>query len=79
MHLNLTYDLECKFPYCYDDGKYGLDSSKGLLDLIISDMNGQYNSNNQIDVISIIGDSVLHGLSAYKPTDNNWDQMKVVL
>ncbi len=77
VHLNLTYDYGCTFPFCYDRGMYGLDSPALLLDTILDDMNTQY---PYLDAILIQGDSILHGISvsASSPT-TNWPQQKQVL
>jgi len=31
IHLNLTWDESCGFPFCYSEGKYGLDSPPQLI------------------------------------------------
>ena len=38
IHMNLTYNEDCTFPYCYSDGKYGMDSPSTLVDFIIDDL-----------------------------------------
>jgi len=38
VHLNLTYDYGCSFPFCYDHGMYGLDPPSQLLDTLLDDM-----------------------------------------
>lgn len=79
IHLNLTYSEECKFPFCYTNGRYGLDSPGDLLDTMIEDLNGQYNSNDQIDVLVLSGDFVMHGMAAKTPGESDWDSMKEII
>lgn len=38
VHLNLTDTSDCRFPYCYDNGQYNLDSPSGLLDTMLEDL-----------------------------------------
>ena len=38
VHLNLTYDYGCSFPFCYDHGMYGLDSPSQLVETLLDDM-----------------------------------------
>ena len=38
IHLNLTYNLQCHFPLCYDLGRYDYDSPAALLDLMFDDL-----------------------------------------
>ena len=38
VHLNLTYDYGCSFPFCYDNGMYGLDPPSQLVDTLLDDM-----------------------------------------
>jgi hypothetical protein len=77
VHLNLTYDYGCSFPFCYDHGMYGLDPPSQLVDTLLDDMQRQY---PYLDAILIQGDSLIHGLSvgATSPT-NNWPQQKIIL
>ena len=44
VHLNLTYDYGCSFPFCYDNGMYGLDPPSQLLDTLLEDMQRQYSN-----------------------------------
>lgn len=75
MHLNLTLHDNCNFPYCYDDGKYGLDSASALVDTIFDDMYSQYDTDDSVNVIVLSGDFVMHGLAASQG-ETNWDAMK---
>jgi hypothetical protein len=42
VHLNLTYDYGCSFPFCYDNGMYGLDPPSQLVDTLLDDMQKQH-------------------------------------
>jgi hypothetical protein len=80
LHLNLTYDYTCGFPFCNDLGKYQLDSSLPLVETLLDDMKDQFDSGNEnIDAILVQGDSIVHGLTTYSTATNYWPQEKEVL
>lgn len=43
---------------------------------MLEDMDSYYNSNNEVDVVVMSGDFVVHGLASHDPTKTNWDTMK---
>jgi hypothetical protein len=76
IHLNLSYDGNCSFLLCEDLGNYGYDSPISLLETVLIDMQAEYGSpstnDNEIDMIIISGDYVVHGLSSNNYDVDNW-------
>ena len=74
VHLNLTYNQGCTFPFCYDGGEYGFDSASTLVDTLLDDMKSNYD--DPIDIFMLSGDFVMHGLAADNGGDGDWASMK---
>jgi Calcineurin-like phosphoesterase len=78
IHLNLTYEYTCGFPFCYDQGIYGVDAPTALFDTILDDLHDNYHF-KKVDAILILGDFIRHGLSKNDPNSNNWAKQKIIV
>lgn len=79
MHLNLTYEYTCGFPFCYDQGMYGLDAPTALFDTILDDFYDNYHHSKKVDVILILGDFIRHGLFKNNSNSTNWSKLKIIV